>query len=187
MFSGARVSQVFTVYLFCLWAMTWQNQQNEYAPSEDSDQPWHPPSLIRVFTVHMKKPWVLSYPLRAQQRLGCPGWSESLLGAHPFCWFCHVMAQMHSYQCRYVSKNGVYKLKKKHLSSDLWPLQVISLVKADSNQTWGEHWWTSEKNHLAILQAEDGFLMWICWVYNLLGWETKWLGERAHSSHQENR
>ena len=28
------------------------NQQNEYAPSEDSDQPEHPSSLIRVFAVH---------------------------------------------------------------------------------------------------------------------------------------
>ena len=28
------------------------------APSEDSDQPGHPPSLIRVFAVHMKKAWV---------------------------------------------------------------------------------------------------------------------------------
>ena len=25
---------------------------------------------------------------------GCPGWSESSLGAHSFCWFCHVAAQM---------------------------------------------------------------------------------------------
>ena len=39
------------------------------APSEDSDQPRHPPSLIRVFAVHMKKPCVLSYPLSAQRRL----------------------------------------------------------------------------------------------------------------------
>ena len=36
----------------------------------------------------MKKPWVLSYPLSA------PGWSESSLGAHSFCWFCHVVAQL---------------------------------------------------------------------------------------------
>ena len=28
-----------------------QNQQNECAPSEDSDQPGHLPSLIRVFAV----------------------------------------------------------------------------------------------------------------------------------------
>ena len=49
--------------------MTWQNQQNECVPNEDSDQPGHPPNLIRVFAVRMKKAWVLSYPLNAQQRL----------------------------------------------------------------------------------------------------------------------
>ena len=48
------------------------------APSEDSDQTGHLPSLIRVFPVWMKKAWFLSYPLSAQQRL----WSESSLGAH---------------------------------------------------------------------------------------------------------
>ena len=45
------------------------NQQCGSAPSEDSDQPGHPPSLIRVFAVRMKKAWVLSYPLSAQRRL----------------------------------------------------------------------------------------------------------------------
>ena len=30
------------------------------ALSEDSDQPGHPPSLIRVFAVRMRKAWVLS-------------------------------------------------------------------------------------------------------------------------------
>ena len=47
------------------WAATWQNQRSECAPSEDSDQPRHLPSLIRVFTVSMEKPWALSYPLSA--------------------------------------------------------------------------------------------------------------------------
>ena len=32
-------------------------------PSEDSDQPGYPPSLISVFAVRMKKAWVLSYRL----------------------------------------------------------------------------------------------------------------------------
>ena len=40
-----------------------------YAPSDDSDQHGHPPSLIRVFAVRMKKAWVHSYPLSAQRRL----------------------------------------------------------------------------------------------------------------------
>ena len=54
------------------WAATWQNQQSECVPSEDSFQPGHPPSLIRVFAVRLKKPCVLSYPLSTQRRL----WSD---------------------------------------------------------------------------------------------------------------
>ena len=38
------------------------------APSEDSDQPGHPPSLIRVFAVRLKKARILNYPLSAQRR-----------------------------------------------------------------------------------------------------------------------
>ena len=59
-------------HILITWAATWQNQQNECTPSEDSDQPGHPPSLNRVFAVRMKKAWVLSYPLSAQRRL----WSD---------------------------------------------------------------------------------------------------------------
>ena len=55
-----------------IWAATWQNQQSDCVPSEDSDQPGYPPSLIRVFAVHVKKAWVVSYPLSAQRRL----WSD---------------------------------------------------------------------------------------------------------------
>ena len=57
---------------FIIWAASWQNQQKDCALSKDSDQPGHAPSLIRVFTVRMKKAWVLSYPLSAQRRL----WSD---------------------------------------------------------------------------------------------------------------
>ena len=67
-------------------------------PSEDSDQPGHPPSLTRVSAVRLKQNWVLSYPLSAQRRL----WSDwvdvqadlSLRWAQKsFCWFCHEVAQ----------------------------------------------------------------------------------------------
>ena len=51
-----------------------------------------------VFAVRMRKPWILSFPWSAQQRLirlcGNAGWSESLLSAHHFCWFCHAAAQI---------------------------------------------------------------------------------------------
>ena len=46
-----------------------QNNKMACAPSKGSDQPGHPPSLIRVFAVRMKKAWVLSYPLSTQRRL----------------------------------------------------------------------------------------------------------------------
>ena len=39
-----------------------KTKQNGCAPSDDSDQPGHPPSLIRVFAVRRKKAWVISYP-----------------------------------------------------------------------------------------------------------------------------
>ena len=73
------------------------------APSKDSDQPWHLPSLIRVFAVRMKKHWALNYPLSTQRRV----WSDwadaqadlSLRCAHgPFCWFCHEVAHIR-HQC----------------------------------------------------------------------------------------
>ena len=42
------------------------------APRKNADQPVHPPSLIRVFAVRMKKHWVLSCPWSALRRL----WSD---------------------------------------------------------------------------------------------------------------
>ena len=71
-----RLCQVVYIVQLCLLHARWSqlsrlatNQQSECAPSEDSDQPGHPPSLIRVFAVRMKKTWILSYPLSAQRRL----------------------------------------------------------------------------------------------------------------------
>ena len=55
-----------------------QTNKMACAPSEASDQPGHPPSLIRVFAARMKKAWVLTYPLSAQSKTlirlgGCLG------------------------------------------------------------------------------------------------------------------
>ena len=75
------------------------------APSEDSDQPVHPPSLtslIRVFAVRLKKALVLSYPLSARRRLISLGADLSLRWAHrSFCWFCHETAHVSFF---YISK-----------------------------------------------------------------------------------
>ena len=42
----------------------------------ETDQPGHLPSMIRVFTVRMKKAWDLSYPLSTQRRLGSD-WADA--------------------------------------------------------------------------------------------------------------
>ena len=58
------------------------------APSENSDQPGHctAKTLIRLG--------------------GCPGWSESSLGAHSFCWFCRVQAHFDSSDWNCVNINA---------------------------------------------------------------------------------
>ena len=69
------------------------------APSDNSDQPGHPPSLISVFAVRMKKAWSLATH-RAHSEdwsdwASSPGWSLSSLGTQPFCWFCHEAAHFY--------------------------------------------------------------------------------------------
>ena len=116
-----------------LWYEPPRDKTNKMAcaTSEDSDQPGHPPSLVRVFAVRMKKASVLSYPLNAQRRL----WSDwadaqadlSVRWAHmSFCWFCHEAAH-HDRKTR--NTNGVSRVlltcdiigvtPRENLSSDI--------------------------------------------------------------------
>ena len=72
------------MYIKSIWAAARQNQQSDCAPSEDSDQPGHPPSLIcLLYALGSYGPEVSSC---GQRRLiglrRCPGRSESSLGAH---------------------------------------------------------------------------------------------------------
>ena len=46
---SGELKRIFEYCCITEWASSWQNQQTECAPSEDSDQPGYPPSLIRVF------------------------------------------------------------------------------------------------------------------------------------------
>ena len=77
------------------------------APSEDSDQPAHPINLVRVFAVHMKKVWVERTAKTLIRLGGCPGWSESSMGAQSFCWFCHEAAQMTSRKVIWSTFNNI--------------------------------------------------------------------------------
>ena len=76
-------------HLHDIRATIWQNQQNDCAPSEDSDQPGHLPSLIRVFLCAQ---WVAQDPsfLHTDSEDSDQIWAHIM----PFCWFCHVVAHI---------------------------------------------------------------------------------------------
>ena len=92
----------------CIWAASWQNQQNDCTPSEDSDQPGHPSSLIRVFAVHSVGSWGPNVSSCGHERL----WSDwaNALGAHPFCWFWQEAALFCVLVCVYSIKKDMFFL-----------------------------------------------------------------------------
>ena len=91
--TGLHVSALWVIG----WARAWQNQQNDQCPQQRLGS-GHPPSLIRVVAVRMKKSWVLSYPLSTQRRLWS-NWADTQADLSPrwvhwtFCWCCHAVAQ----------------------------------------------------------------------------------------------
>ena len=86
---------------FHKWAATWQNQQNEFAPSKDSDQSGHPPNLIRVFACPQqvaKDPRFLHADSEDSDQTGQMPRLTDQTGQMPrlisFCWFCRVAAEI---------------------------------------------------------------------------------------------
>ena len=116
------------------------------APSEDSDQPRHRPSLKRAFAVPIKKAWVLSYPLSTQRRL----WSDwanaqADLSLHwaqrSFCWFCHEAAPV-----------KFALVGKSELVFDIPPNTMLSeqgtlVYMTRGAETWVDRWqkWNSDR------------------------------------------
>ena len=84
----------------------------ECAPSKDSNQPGHPPSLIRDFAVRMKKTWVLSYPLSAQRRLWSD-WADAHAGLSLFWAHNHFVGfVMMRHRCPCSPRVLLYKHEK---------------------------------------------------------------------------
>ena len=67
--------------LILIWPATWRNRKIvTCAPSQDSDQPGHMP---RVFASHMKKAWILCYPLSASEDSDQTGRMPRLIWVFP--------------------------------------------------------------------------------------------------------
>ena len=118
-------------------------------PSQDSDQPDHPPSLISLPTVSLKEAWALNYLLSTMKTIirpgKCPGWSESSLGAQVillilscsgslFSWLlCHALGQP-------IWGFGRNSLPKTTNFSPIWTIQVLilSMYTEIQNRTLSE-------------------------------------------------
>ena len=75
------------------WAATWwvcaQRKHRSAWTSAQSDQ-----SFRCALSGQFRTQAFFMRTMKSLIRLGgCPGWSESSLGAHSFCWFCNVAAQ----------------------------------------------------------------------------------------------
>ena len=88
-----------------------------FALSEDSDQPGHPPSLISLRSLHEE---TLGHQLPTEHtaktliRLrGCPGWSESLLGAQIILSVLSLDGSYHTYIL--IFKNTSLHMQCKHV------------------------------------------------------------------------
>ena len=119
------------------------------ALSEDSGQPGHPPSLIRVFAVCMKTHWALNHLLSTWWRL----WSDwvdaqadqSLRWVHmSFCWFCRAAAQI---SCCCVVVLWFYGPSTLFRSFQVWSVNLSTLFLGKpnvcalfyANKFWGKH------------------------------------------------
>ena len=62
---------------------------------------------------------------------GCPGWSESSLGAHSLCWFCHVAAQ----NSEMAVNSVIVSWKRIHVAQDAnQTVPIIIRLMKHSNQ-----------------------------------------------------
>ena len=121
-----------------------------------------------VFAVRMKKPWVLSYPLSAHPRLirlGCPGWSESLLGAQVILL---VLSCGGSWAFQYETGCGSPPdwgiiIRQTVLKINFFPISIV-LVKFEANQYWPklEFW-----NQYPLCWRPDSGIMYIMFRYQL--------------------
>ena len=99
-----------------LWTTTWKkNNKMTCAPSEDSDQPGHLPSLIRGFAVRRNTGPLTTYWEHSEDWVDAQA-DLILRWAHrSFCWFCHETAHLfkHAFKSCYIFHSP--RIHKPHL------------------------------------------------------------------------
>ena len=122
------------------WAASWQNQQSDCAQrrlkSDWASTPSDQTSLCAQWVA--KDP---SFLHCGQWRLlirlgGCPGWSESWLGAHAIYWFCHEAAHMVNVGVYFFFRNKIDRngwrlfYNSFHATIKIWGHTMVSLGHA---------------------------------------------------------
>ena len=98
------------------------------APSEDSDQPGPPPSLIRVFAVRINKAWVLSYPLRAQWSLWSD-WADAQVDLSLHWAHMHFVGFV-MWRLKYLVLLSTYRITHRSSSIHRWvPKAILNLIR----------------------------------------------------------
>ena len=82
-----------------IWATSWQNQQNGMCAQWRLRSAWASAQSDQSLRCPHEESWDPYLPIECTAKTlirlgGCPGWSESSLGAESFCWFCHEAAHM---------------------------------------------------------------------------------------------
>ena len=112
-------------------ATAWQNQESGCAPSKRLRSAWasaQSDQSLRCLHEESLGPLLpIERTAKTLIRLGgCPGWSESSLGAQPFCWFCHVVAYL----------VGEQTTKSMVRNSFLWAMFNISKLSLTVFKLW---------------------------------------------------
>ena len=151
------------------------------ALSEDSDQPGHPPSLIRVLAVRMKKPRVLSYLLSAQRKLWSD-WADAQTHLNPrcahwsFCWFCHAVAHIKWIRKILIWLRSCQVIVPQFIKS-LWILIEVKSVRSQKQLAGHEaviwissliHYWQKKKKKATVNQTK-------IWLNRDMTKSTKWV------------
>ena len=146
------------------WAASWHNQQMAFAPSEDSDQPAHPPSLIRVFAVRSMGrlgPNVAS----GEQRRFWSDWVDaqadlSSMGAQIILLVLSCRGSI------FILNKEFIHLRKKNVFEKIWvfdfsKLALVCILKISG--AW--HAWHQK----CVVIATEGVILW--WPGNFIGGE----------------
>ena len=114
-----------------IWTASWHHDKTKkvaYVPSEDSDQPTHPPSLIGVFTVHSMGKTVPMYLHRASEdshQTGLPRliWVFTRRRCHFVMWrLIDCSERIHS------ENHYMWKTRQSNISSCLVRCQATDLT-----------------------------------------------------------